>query len=259
MPYINVKDISLYYEHHQFGHEDTILFSNSLGTDHSLWEPQLDILSHHFNILLYDTRGHGKSEVTQGEYSIEQLGEDVIALLDALKIEKVTFCGISMGGLIGQWLGIHHTDRLKSLIISNTAAKIGSAEGWNSRIETVKKDGLESIVPATESRWFTPDFVQEHAQQIQSILNVFKNTPLEGYTSCCAAVRDADFREELYQIEIPTLVISGLHDLVTTVDDGKFLAKRIPVSRHVEVNTAHLANLGTPEEFCKLILFHTQH
>jgi 3-oxoadipate enol-lactonase len=259
MPVISINDNELFYQYEDFGNKNIILFSNSLGTDHTLWEPQVDILSHHFNILRYDTRGHGQSGVPAGEYSIEQLGNDVLGLLDALAIGRIVFCGISMGGLVGQWLGIHAPERLSHLIISNTAAKIGSTEGWNSRIEDVRKNGLESILSATTERWFTPSFIKNNTIGAQAILNVFKNTTVDGYTACCAAVRDADFREQLFDIEVPVLVISGLQDKVTNTDDGKYLAKRIPVARHVEVNTAHLANIEVAEEFCKLILFQTQH
>lgn len=259
MPVISINNTDLFYQYEDFGNKDVILFSNSLGTNHTMWEPQIDTLSHHFNILRYDTRGHGQSGTPEGDYTIEQLGNDVLQLLDTLNIKQVVFCGISMGGLVGQWLGIHAPEKLSHLIISNTAAKIGSAEGWNSRIADVRKNGLESIESATADRWFTPPFIKNNYTQVQAILNVFKSTSVDGYTACCAAVRDADFREHLFEIEVPVLVISGLQDKVTTVDDGKYLSKRIPVARHVELNTAHLANIEAAEEFCKFILFQTQH
>lgn len=259
MPFLTLSDTELFYTYGEFGHDQTILFSNSLGTDHTMWEPQMDLLSHHFNILRYDTRGHGQSGLSEGEYTVAQLGKDVLELMDALNLEKVVFCGISMGGLTGQWLGIHAPKRFEHLILSNTAAKIGNAGGWNSRIAEVTANGLESIGSGTAGRWFSPSFNSEHKDQVDSVLAVFIKNQVSGYTACCAAVRDADFREDLFKIEVPVLIISGLQDLVTTVEDGKYLAKRIPVARHVQLDAAHLSSIEQADEFSKLILFQTQH
>ena len=154
-----MQHTTLNYVFDDFKKEQTIVFSNSLGTDLTMWDKQVELLGQEFNILRYDTRGHGKSEVAEGEYSIEMLGNDVLDLLDYLKIEKVNFCGLSIGGLTGQWLGIHAPERLNKLILCNTAVKIGNNEGWNTRIETVQKNGLDSIVSGTQERWFTPEFV----------------------------------------------------------------------------------------------------
>ena len=254
MPIIKLSNSDCYYEFEDFGNDKTIVFSNSLGTDFSMWEPQLDILSHHFNVLRMDTRGHGKSTINQNEVSIEELGKDVIELLDQLKLNKVYFCGLSMGGLIGQWLGINHASRFEKIILSNTAAKIGNEEGWNIRIQQVLDNGMASIVDATAERWFTPAFRESAPDTVSQILKNFENNDLRGYTANCAAVRDADFTEQLYDLEVPVLVISGLQDQVTTVEDGKFLAKRIPVSKHVSLDAAHLSSVECADEFSKHIL-----
>jgi 3-oxoadipate enol-lactonase len=262
MPVIHLNNNPCYYEFEDFGNKEVLIFSNSLGTNLSMWEQQVDILSHHFNILRYDTRGHGKSGAPQNAdetYTIATLGQDVLALMDYLKLEKAHFCGLSMGGLIGQWLGIHATDRFEKIVIANTAAKIGNAEGWNQRIKHVIDNGLKSITAATAERWFTENFRKQHPSVINGILDNFVQTDLAGYAACCAAVRDADFRTELHNLEVPTLVISGSKDPVTTVDDAKFLAKRIPLASHVTLMAAHLSNMEKGEEFAKLILHFSEH
>lgn len=254
MSKIKKQNAVLNYVFDDFKKEQTLVFSNSLGTDLSMWDKQIELIGSEFNILRYDTRGHGKSEVIEGEYSIEMLGNDVLDLLDNLKIEKVIFCGLSIGGLTGQWLGIHASERLSKLILCNTAVKIGNNEGWNTRIETVQKNGLESIVSATQERWFTPKFVAQNKTEVDSILSTFVQTPLVGYISCCAAVRDADFTDDVFKISVPTLIISGTKDLVTTIQDGNLLMEKIPNSFLAPLKTAHISNIGKANNFTKLLI-----
>ena len=254
MSKIKKQNTVLNYVFDDFKKEQTVVFSNSLGTDLSMWDKQIELIGTEFNILRYDTRGHGKSEVVEGEYSIEMLGNDVLDLLDNLKIEKVIFCGLSIGGLTGQWLGIHAPERLNKLILCNTAVKIGNNEGWNTRIETVQKNGLESIVSATQERWFTPKFVTQNKTEVDSVLATFVQTPLAGYISCCAAVRDADFSDDVFKISVPTLIISGTKDLVTTVRDGYLLMEKIPNSLLAPLKAAHISNIGKPNDFTKLLI-----
>ncbi|PVY37344.1 3-oxoadipate enol-lactonase [Pontibacter virosus] len=255
MPTIKIAGNDCFYNYEDLGHDDTIVFSNSLGTDLSMWDKVVHSLKPHLNILRYDTRGHGQSSINSDTVTIAELGQDVLALLDHLGMGKVYFCGLSMGGLIGQWLGIHHPERFKKIIIANTAAKIGNAEGWNARIAQVKEHGLESILDGTAQRWFTPAFRQEHPEQVSAVLEKFAHTSLQGYIANCAAVRDADFREALPKLAVPTLVISGTQDEVTTPADGEFLASRIPRSRHVQLNANHLSSVELPAEFAKNVLY----
>jgi 3-oxoadipate enol-lactonase len=254
MSKIKIQHTTLNYVFDDFKKEQTIVFSNSLGTDLTMWDKQVELLGAEFNILRYDTRGHGKSEAPEGEYSIEMLGNDVVELLDFLKIEKVNFCGLSIGGLTGQWLGIHAPERLNKLILCNTAVKIGNVEGWNSRIDAVQKNGLDSIVSGTQERWFTPEFVSENKAEVDAVLAKFVQTPLAGYSSCCAAVRDADFTDAVSKISVSTLIIAGTEDLVTTVNDGDLLMEQIPDSILAALKTAHISNIEKADDFTKLLI-----
>ncbi|AIM38020.1 3-oxoadipate enol-lactonase [Sphingobacterium sp. ML3W] len=259
MPNIQFSNFTCHYQFDNFGHEKTLVLSNSLGTNLHMWEDNIDVLSHHFNILRYDKRGHGASSIHQNKVSIADLGNDVIELLDYLKLDHVYFCGLSIGGLTGQWLGIHHPARFNKIIISNTAAKIGNEEGWNTRVKQVTEHGLQSILTGTAERWFTATYRAKEPQKVHEILQNFESNTLQGYTACCYAVAQADFREQLHLLEVPTLIIAGTADEVTTLTDGKFMQKRIPNASLVTLDAAHLSNMEHPEEFAKHIIHFTQH
>src|SRR2546428_659528 len=177
------------------------MFSNSLGTNFSMWDPQASEFKKHFRILRYDTRGHGQSSVTPGPYSIEQLGQDLIALLDALQLDRVHFCGLSMGGMIGMWLGANAPERLSQVILCSTAAKIGTPETWNARIAAVRKDGMKQVASSVVERWFSPAFREKVPGTVASVQRMLEEANAEGYAACCAAVRDCDFRAEKQAFE----------------------------------------------------------
>src|SRR5271167_1267808 len=195
MPFAQLEDVRIHYDLAGPTGAPTLVFSNSLGATLSMWDPQMPAFQKQFRILRYDTRGHGQSSVTPGPYSIEQLGNDVLDLLDDLDFERVHFCGLSMGGMIGMWLGINAPERLYKLVLCNTAAKIGNAEGWNARIETVRKGGMKSVAPAVIERWFTPVFRANSPDEVAATQAILENTDPEGYAANCAAVRDFDARE----------------------------------------------------------------
>jgi 3-oxoadipate enol-lactonase len=226
-----------------------LVFSNSLGANYSMWDPQAHEFRKKLRVLRYDTRGHGQSAPTPGPYSIELLAKDVIAMLDALDLDRVHFCGLSMGGMIGMWLALNAPERLHKLVLSNTAAKIGTSEGWNARIEAVQKNGMKSVATAILERWFTPAFRQNAPETMANILKMLEETNPDGYVACCAAVRDFDCREQLNNIRTPTLVIAGAHDRATPPDGGRFLAQQIPGARYVELNAAHLSNIEAQDRF----------
>ena len=234
-----------------------LVLSNSLGTELGMWDTQIPAFAEHFQVLRYDTRGHGQSLVSEGPYSIEQLGHDVLALLDALHIDKAHFCGLSMGGLIGQWLGINAGSRLRSLVVCNTAAKIGEPAVWNPRIETVLREGQTAMVAlrdASIARWFTPEYAQANPDQAKRITDMLAATSPQGYAANCAAVRDADFRDQLGAIDVPTLVIAGTEDAVTPPSGGHFIQARVPGAQYAEFYAAHLSNVQAGDAFSQRVL-----
>ena len=249
MPIVKLAEARIHYALEGQSEAPVLVLSNSLGTNCSMWDPQVPAARKKLRILRYDTRGHGQSSVTQGPYSIELLGKDVIALLDVLDLDRVHFCGLSMGGMIGMWLGVNASERLNRLILCNTGARIGAPETWNARIEAVRKNGMKSVASAVVERWFSPAFRQKALATVSSTLKMLEEANPEGYAACCAAVRDFDFREQLGRIRIPTLVISGAHDPATPPADGRFLAQQIPGARYVELNAAHLSNIEDQDRF----------
>jgi 3-oxoadipate enol-lactonase len=249
MPYFETENLRLHYQVEGADGAPWLILSNSLGTRLDMWAPQMPALLKHFRVLRYDTRGHGKSSVPAGPYSIAQLGDDVIALMDHLKIDRAHFCGLSMGGMIGMWLGANRQSRINSLVLCNTAAKIGTPDMWNARIAKVESEGMAAIVSAVIDRWFTADFVQRAAQEIEPVRQMLLDTPPAGYAANCAAVRDMDQREGLGGITAPTLVIGGTHDLATPPQDSKLVADRIKGGGYVELDAAHLSSWERPEEF----------
>jgi 3-oxoadipate enol-lactonase len=249
MSFIEVADCKIHYASSGAASAPVLLLSNSLGTTFSMWDGQVPTFEKHFRVLRYDTRGHGQSSVTPGSYSAEQLGKDVLSLLDALQIDSVYYCGLSMGGMIGMWLGTNAPERLHKLVLCNTAAKFGTAEGWNTRIETVRKGGMNSIATGVIERWFTPAFRASHPAEVAAVQRSLESINPEGYTANCAAVRDFDHRASLSNIRVPTLVIAGAQDPATPPSEGRFIAEHIPGARYVELSAAHLSNIEARDAF----------
>jgi 3-oxoadipate enol-lactonase len=249
MPILKSGDARIHYTLEGQSESPVLVFSNSLGANFSMWDAQVPAFRKRFRLQRYDTRRPGQSSFTPGPYSIEQLAKDVIALLDALHLERVHFCGLSMGGMIGMWLGAHTPARLNDLVLCNTGAKIGTTQAWNARIEAVRKHGMKSVASAVVDRWFTPAFRQKAPATIASTLKMLEETNPDGYAACCAAVRDFDFRDQVSRIRLPTLVISGAHDPATPPADGGSLAQQIPGARYAELNAAHLSNIEDQDRF----------
>lgn len=243
--------------HHELaGQHDApcIVLSTSLGARLQMWQPQMQALTQHFRVLRYDMRGHGASPSPAGPYSIADLGNDVLQLLDHHNIRSAHFCGISLGGVIGQWLGIHASDRIQKLILCNTAAKVGTDEGWQKRITEVRANGMASIADTVISRWFTPSFAASHPQVIASIRDGMLASNVEGYAACCEALRTCDLRNEIATITTPTLVIAGDQDVVCTTADADFLHTSIPGSQKLTLPAAHLSTVEAAEHFNKSLL-----
>lgn len=231
-----------------------LMFCNSLGTDMHMWDAQADAMSRHYRVLRYDRRGHGQSSAPPPPYSLSDLGGDVLALLDALDIERTHFCGLSIGGLTGQWLAIHAGERLGKVVICATAAKIGTAESWAARIEAVRTEGLGALVPATAERWFTPQFNVSGACDVAKVLDSFVATSPDGYVGCCAALATADLRKDLVRIENPLLAISGEDDPACPPSDLEGIAACVRRGLHLSLPGRHIVNIESASLFNAVLL-----
>jgi 3-oxoadipate enol-lactonase len=254
MPKIEVNGSKFFYALSGAPQGPVVVFSNSLGTTLEMWHPQLPALEQKFRVLRYDMRGHGQSDLREEPCSIAMLGQDVMGLLDALEMDKVHFCGLSIGGVIGQWLGANFPQRLKSLVLSNTAAKIGVAETWNQRIADVTRAGMAPITEAALQRWFTADFSRKHPEAVAPFRAMLLANNPQGYSLLCGAIRDMDQRALVESIQVPTCIIAGQHDPVTTVADAEFLQSKIQGARLSSLNAAHISNVEAAEAFNATLL-----
>lgn len=250
MPYLDLPDHRLHYRiDGGEGEKPWLTFCNSLGTDLHMWDAQVAALSGDFRILRYDRRGHGKSSAPKPPYDLADLGSDVIALLDALEIARMHFCGLSIGGLTGQWLGIHAGARFDRIVVCATAAQIGTPESWNTRIDNVRANGLNALVPATAERWFTPEFRAAEPERVTTILDGFAATSVDGYVGCCAALAKADLRDGLAEIVSPLLAISGADDPVCPPADLEAIARGVQRGDHLSLPGRHIVNVESANRF----------
>ncbi len=226
-----------------------LVLSNSLGTDLSMWDGQVDALASDFFVVRYDTRGHGQSASGGAPFGIERLGQDVVELLDHLDVAQAAFCGISMGGLTGQWLGIHQPRRLTHLVLANTAARIGAADAWLARAAQVRREGMGGVAYGAAARWFTPAFIAAEAATVARMIAALRGQDADGYAACCAALAQADLRAQVAAIALPTLVIAGEHDPVTTVDDARWLQGQVAGAQLASVPASHLSNVEAAPAF----------
>jgi len=244
MPWLEHDNVRLY---HEFDDgpatgKPVLVLSNSLGTNLGMWEPQLEALRQHFRLLRYDQRGHGKSSVPDAPFGVAQLGGDVLALLDHYDIELALFCGLSMGGLTGLWLAAHHGERFPRMVVTNTAALIGTQQSWNTRIAQVEQGGMASITETVLERWFTQGYRDANASRVDIVKTMLLSTPDAGYNGNCGAIRDADLRAQLPDIRVPMLVIGGTHDISTPAAQTKLIADGVPGAQYIELSAGHLAN-----------------
>jgi 3-oxoadipate enol-lactonase len=249
MPFVDLAGFRAHYRIDGPASAPVVMLSNSLGADLSMWDPQIAALTQRYRVLRYDTRGHGQSSAPPGPYTIEGHARDALGLLDALAMPRVRFCGLSMGGMTGQWLGIHAAERIDKLVLASTAAKIGTNETWNARIDAVRKGGIDSIADAVLARWFTPHFLASAPDVVAKVRAIMIAASPDGYIACCIGIRAADFREAVGRIRVPTLVVSGAHDVSTPPQDGRFLADRIEGARYVELPAAHVSNIEVASAF----------
>jgi 3-oxoadipate enol-lactonase len=245
MAFIETKTARFRYELAGPSSAPTLAFSNSLGTDLRMWEAQAAELKRNFRVMLYDGRGQGHSSTTTGPYSIELLAQDFVDLLDEFGIQKASFCGVSMGGMVGMMLAQKFPERLDRVVLSSTSPRIGTADSWNARIEAVNAGGMAAVADSILERWFSPSFRSAGRPEIEATRRMLLESPTAGYVACCAAVRDMDQLEGIASIRLPTLVISGASDPVTPPADGRFVASKIAGAQYVELPAAHLSNVET--------------
>jgi 3-oxoadipate enol-lactonase len=232
----------------------TIMLSNSLGATMQMWEPQMAALTKLYRVVRYDRRGHGKSGVPAGPYSMERFGKDVLAILDDLNIEKIHWCGLSMGGMVGQWLGANAPERVEKLILANTSCYYPDPTNWLNRIKAVKESGIASIADAVIAAWLTADFREREPQITQRMKAMLIASPVEGYIACCEALSTLDQRDLLPRITAPTLVIAGRHDMSTPVEASVFIRSHIPNASMTLLDAAHISNVEQSHNFTEAVV-----
>ncbi len=231
-----------------------LMLSNSLGTNLALWDAQVAPFAARHRLLRYDSRGHGRSDAPPGAYSTDRLGRDAVELLDALGLDRVHFCGLSQGGMVGQWLAVRHPERLGRLVLADTAAYMGPPAAWQQRIDTALREGMAPIADAALARWFTPGFRAAQPATVARLREMLLTTPPHGYAGCCAAIRDMDLRPTASRIACPTLLVTGRHDPSTPPERAEELARAIPGARILVLEAAHLSNVEQPEAFASGVL-----
>jgi 3-oxoadipate enol-lactonase/4-carboxymuconolactone decarboxylase len=235
-----------------------LVLANSLGTTLDMWEPQMDAFARRFRVLRFDARGHGGSSVPAGPATIEDLGRDALAVMDAAGVGvgagRVAFCGLSVGGATGLWLARNHPDRIARLVVANSAPSFPPARLWDDRIDLVAREGVGAVADGVLARWLTPGFAAAGGAAPRRLREIFLGNEPRGYAACCAAVRDADLGDALAGIRCPTLFVAGLRDQATPPERSRAMAAAVPGARLVELDAAHLSNWERPEEFAAAVL-----
>lgn len=230
----------------------TVIMSHSLACNLSMWEPQLHVLEPDFNVIRYDTRGHGQSEVTPSPYDLETLGTDAVALMDALDLPSAHWIGISMGGMIGQWAAIHHPRRIQRLVLADTGPVMpdDAQPWWQEKIDLARTKGMDALLEETLADWFTADYRAANPPALQKLQSNFLAMPIEGYVGCIWAIRGLHLIDRIREIQRPTLIIVGKQDFGTPVEVSELMHGMIPGSEMVIIDgAAHLSSLNQPEAF----------
>jgi 3-oxoadipate enol-lactonase len=255
MPIIKADDgCALNVEVEGAANAPVLILCNSLGTNLHMWDDQAPAFSKQFRLVRYDRRGHGKSGAPKGPYTMDRLGKDVLAIADALGIKTFNWCGLSMGGMVGQWLGANAPDRVEKLVLSNTHSYYPDKQPWHDRMKFAEEKGVAALAPLQMERWFTKGFRDNNPQAIAKVSEMFAATPLDGFLGCCAAVRDMDFRQSTPTIKAPTMVIVGSHDPATPPSAGEDIHKMIKGSKLVAIDAAHLSNVEQPKAYTDAVL-----
>jgi 3-oxoadipate enol-lactonase len=260
---ISVNGIEMKYELSGRPEGPVVMMSHSLGSSMVMWGPQVPVLEQDYRLLRYDIRGHGGSEAPEGAYTLDLLGDDAVALIDALGIDRMIWIGLSLGGMIGQNLGLRYPERLVRLCLCDTAAIVPDEAQpvWRERIDSARKGGMHGLVGPTLERWFTSDFLKRNGEWVRIIRKQFLETPAAGFIGCAEAIRRLDYLDRLSAIRLPTLVLVGAEDPGTPVAAAEAISRRIPGSRLVIIpGAAHLSNIEQSEAFNgALISFLNEH
>jgi len=232
----------------------TLMLSNSLGSTLQMWEPQMRALTQVFRVIRYDRRGHGKSQVPPAPYSIARFGRDALAILDDLNIERVHWCGVSMGGMVGQWLAAHAPERVGKLVLANTTCYYPDPTIWEARIKAVRDGGLAAVADTVIGGWLTQEFRDHNPEVADRMKAMLLATPVEGYLACCEALSQLDLREDLSRIKSPTLVIAGRYDKSTPIAMAEAIRSRIAGANMTILDAAHISNVEAAGAFNDAVL-----
>ena len=254
MPQVRIRDTQLFYRWDGPEKGPVLLLSHALGAHHGMWDANVPALARGLRVLRYDHRGHGSSGVTAGPYTIELLARDVLDLIDALALGTVSFCGLSMGGMVGMWLGANAGERIERLILANTSAHLASPDAMNARIAAVTRSGMAAVADTMVERWFTPRFRAEQPAAVARVREMLLASPAQGYIASCLAVRDMDQRALLAKIRAPALVIGGLSDPATPPEHARALRDQIAGARLAELEAAHVSNIEAAAGFNQAVL-----
>jgi len=253
MPIVTTGSCRIYWRGDGDSTLPALVLGNSLGTDHSLWDPMLQALMQDFYVVRYDMRGHGGSEAPQGDYSLAQLTDDVQAVIAAARLSSYDYWGISLGGMVGMELAARKPTGLRRVVLSNTAAEF-DAGIWDARMAALKQGGMPAIIDGVIGRFFTPDFVAKNTIELKRVRNTALAHAAHGYAGCCAAIRDMDLYPRLANIGVPALVVVGDFDLSTPLARGQALVERIKNAKLVTVPSAHIPPTEIPEQYLKAVL-----
>jgi len=253
MPNIEVDGASIWYSVDGRADAPPLLLIHSLATTQELWAQQMAAFTGFARVIRYDMRGHGRSTSSGGELTIEQLGRDALAVLDAAGVSSADVAGVSIGGLTTVWLGEHAQARVRKLVLANTGARLGTSDSWSARMRAVREGGMELAADLTIPRWFTDGFREKHADVVAKYRAMVLSCPLESYLGACAALRDADLRSDAHRIAAPALVIAGSEDRSTPPTDSEWMRDNIPDAHMETLEAAHLSNVERPAEFTQLV------
>lgn len=254
MPFMTASDgCSIFYRFDGDEGQPVVMLSNSLGSTHEMWQPQMAALTERYRVLRYDNRGHGQSEAPPSPYTIDRIATDARELITELGVGPVFWCGVSMGGMVGMWLGANAPELLKRAVLANTAPLIGPPDIWNQRLAMIESQGMDALSKVVIQRWLTPLYAAEHPDTAARLTAMIANTPPQGYAGTASAIRDMDLRDLLPRIPVPVLVIAGSQDQATTVAMGEQIVAGVKGARFAILEAAHLSNIEQAAEFNKLI------